>query len=37
MLSLSVCHDPVGNEVDEDGDDPANEQDGDNGNENAEK
>jgi hypothetical protein len=37
MLSLLVCHDPVGDEVDEDGDDPADEQDGDKGNENVEK
>jgi hypothetical protein len=32
MLSLSVCHDPVGDEVNDDGDDPDDEQDGDNGN-----
>jgi hypothetical protein len=37
MLSLSLCHNPMGDEVDEDGDDPADEQDGDNGNKNAEE
>jgi hypothetical protein len=37
MLSLSVCHEPVGGEANEDGDDPDDEQNGDNGNKNAEE
>jgi hypothetical protein len=37
MLSLSVCHEPVGDEANEDGDDPDDEQNGDNGNKNAEE
>jgi hypothetical protein len=37
MLSLSVCHESVGDEANEDGDDPDDEQNGDNGNKNAEE
>jgi hypothetical protein len=37
MLSLSVCHEPVGDEANEDGDDPDDGQNDDNGNKNAEE